>query len=61
MIVKLPKAKVVTFEYEQTILNNLHCVLGVDIHHGIDMSYGDHVLLKEFRKVTANRKGNSEF
>jgi len=45
------------------LLNDLHFVRGVDIHHvhnGIDMSHGPDVLMKKFRQVAANRKRNSE-
>jgi chromosome segregation ATPase len=45
------------------LLNDLHFVRGVDIHHvhnGIDMSHGPNTLMKNFREVAANRKRNSE-
>ena len=45
------------------LLNDLHFVRGVDIHHvhnGVDMSHGDDVLMKKFRQVAAERKRHSQ-
>jgi len=41
------------------LLNDLHFVRGVQIHNvhnGIDMSHGKHVLMQQFRRVAAVRK-----
>merc|ERR1712029_1193056 len=45
------------------LLNDLHFVRGVDIHHvhnGVDMSHGDDVLMKKFRQVAAEMKRHSQ-
>ena len=46
------------------LLSDLKFVRGVEIHHvhnGVDMSHGEHVLMKHFKQVAAERKEQSQY